>query len=404
MTDSIVNLAINGGNKTCSKPFPTWPIFAQDEIEAVQTVLQSGKVNYWTGQEVHLFEEEFKNIIGTTYAVALANGSVALETALYALEIKKDDEVIVTPRSFIASVSSIVLRGATPVFADIDPVSQNITAESISKVITSKTRAIVLVHLAGWPCKMDEIMDLARQNDLYVVEDCAQALGAEYKGKPVGSFGNIAVFSFCQDKIITTGGEGGMLVTNDHLLWNKVWSYKDHGKNYEKIGINSDIFQFVHDSFGTNLRMTEMQAVIGHLQLNKLNNWINIRRRNASFLNQTLSELPIFRTTIPGSSVVHVYYKFYFFINTEFLLNGWTRDKIISAINAEGMPCFTGACPEIYKEKAFDNYNPDQYKSLPNAKMLGETSIMLMVHPTIGAEDINDMCDVLKKISLALSR
>ena len=361
-------------------------------------------MNYWTGQEVHLFEEAFKSFIGAKYAVAFANGTVALETALYALGIKKDDEVIVTPRSFIAPASSIVLSGAKPVFADVDPVSQNITADSISKVITSKTRAIILVHLAGWPCEMDEIMDMAKQNNLYVVEDCAQALGAEYKGKPVGSFGNIGVFSFCHDKIITTGGEGGMLVTDDHVLWNKMWSFKDHGKNYKKIYNDSNTFQFVHDSFGTNYRMTEMQAAIGRLPLKKTNKWINIRRTNASLLNQTLSEMPIFRTTIPGNSIIHVYYKFYFFINTEYLSNGWTRDKIVSAINAEGIPCFTGVCPEIYKEKAFDNYNPVQYESLPNAKTLGETSIMLMVHPTICEKDINDMCGALKKISFAISR
>jgi len=403
MTDSIANIAINEGNKMRSKPFPTWPIFAQDEIEAVQKVLQSGKVNYWTGQEVHLFEEEFKNIIGTTYAVALANGSVALETALYALEIKKDDEVIVTPRSFIASVSSIVLRGATPVFADIDPVSQNITAESISKVITSKTRAIVLVHLAGWPCEMDEIMDLAKQNNLYVVEDCAQALGAEYKGKPVGSFGNIGVFSFCQDKIITTGGEGGMLVTDDHVLWNKIWSFKDHGKNYKKIYNDSNTYKFIHDSFGTNLRMTEMQAVIGRLQLKKLDRWISTRRRNAKILNDALSEDILFRTTMPDEFVKHAYYKYYCFVKQEHLSGSWSRDKIIQAINAEGIPCFTGSCPEIYKEKAFSNHNIRNYEILPNAKLLGETSLMLLLHPTLDSKNIKDMADTLRKISAVVT-
>jgi len=405
MTDSIANLAINGGNKMRSKPFPTWPIFAQDEIEAVQKVLQSGKVNYWTGQEVHLFEEEFKNIIGTTYAVALANGSVALETALYALEIKKDDEVIVTPRSFIASVSSIVLRGATPVFADIDPVSQNITAESISKVITSKTRAIVLVHLAGWPCEMDEIMDLARQNNLYVVEDCAQALGAQYKNKYAGSFADVAIFSFCQDKIISTGGEGGMLVTNDEEIWKRSWSFKDHGKNFDKVkNIKySSGFNWVHDSFGSNYRMTEMQATIGRLQLKKLDKWTSIRRRNAEILNDALCDDTLFRTTIPDKSVKHAYYKYYCFVRPEYLSGSWSKGKIIQAINAEGIPCFTGSCPEIYKEKAFSNYNARNYETLPNAKLLGETSLMLSVHPTLDSNDINDMADGLKKISAVIT-
>jgi len=401
MTDSIANLAINGGNKMHSKPFPTWPIFAQDEIEAVKTVLQSGKVNYWTGQEVHLFEEEFKNIIGTTYAVALANGSVALETALYALEINKDDEVIVTPRSFIASVSSIVLRGATPVFADIDPVSQNITAESISKVITSKTRAIVLVHLAGWPCEMDEIMDLAKQNNLYVVEDCAQALGAEYKGKPVGSFGDVSIFSFCQDKIITTGGEGGMLVTDNEKIWRRSWSYKDHGTNCDKVKNKkySSDFKWVHDSFGSNYRITEMQATIGRLQLKKLDKWISIRRRNAKTLNDALSDDILFRVTIPDESVKHAYYKYYCFVKPEHLSGNWSVGRIIRAIKAEGMPCFTGSCPEIYKEKAFTDHNNSNYEILPNAKLLGETSIMLLIHPTLDSKDIKDMVDILKKIS-----
>jgi len=379
-----------------------WPIFAKDEIAAVKRVLQSGKVNYWTGNEGRLFEKEFAASIGVKYAVAVMNGTVALEAALMALGIGKGDDVIVTPRSFIASASCAVMRGAKPVFADVDRESQNITAATIEKVITRRTRAIIAVHLAGWPCAMDEIMTLAKKHKLAVIEDCAQAVGAFYKGRQVGSFGDAAAFSFCQDKILTTGGEGGMVVTNKKEIWSKVWSYKDHGKSYDAV-YKSDIkpgpsFRWLHESFGTNWRMMEVQSAIGRIQLQKLEGWIRKRRRNAEILTNAFLNIPALRVTVPPDNVVHSYYKYYVFLRPEMLKKGWDRERIITAINNLGIPCFTGSCSEMYREKAFAKDNLRPGKPLPVAKELGDTAIMFPVHPTLSVSDMRDMVKAAQKI------
>ena len=388
--------------KIAKKNIAGWPIFAKDEIAAVKRVLQSGKVNYWTGNEGRLFEKEFAASIGVKYAVAVMNGTVALEAALMALGIGKGDDVIVTPRSFIASASCAVMRGAKPVFADVDRESQNITAATIEKVITRRTRAIIAVHLAGWPCAMDEIMTLAKKHKLAVIEDCAQAVGAFYKGRQVGSFGDAAAFSFCQDKILTTGGEGGMVVTNKKEIWSKVWSYKDHGKSYDAV-YKSDIkpgpsFRWLHESFGTNWRMTEVQSAVGRVQLRKLQNWIEKRRRNAEILTNAFLNIPALRVTVPPDNVVHSYYKYYVFLRPEMLKKGWDRERIITAINNLGIPCFTGSCSEMYREKAFAKDNLRPGKPLPVAKELGDTAIMFPVHPTLSVSDMRDMVKAAQKI------
>ena len=383
-------------------PFLGWPFFAKDEMAAVVKVLQSGKVNYWTGNEGRLFEKEFAASIGVKYAVAMMNGTVALEAALMALGIGKGDDVIVTPRSFIASASCAVMRGAKPVFADVDRESQNITAATIEKVITKRTRAIIAVHLAGWPCAMDKIMALAKKHKLAVIEDCAQAVGAFYKGRQVGSFGDAAAFSFCQDKILTTGGEGGMVVTNKKEIWSKVWSYKDHGKSYDAV-YKSDIkpgpsFRWLHESFGTNWRMTEVQSAVGRVQLRKLQNWIEKRRRNAEILTNAFLNIPALRVTVPPDNVVHSYYKYYVFLRPEMLKKGWDRERIITAINNLGIPCFTGSCSEMYREKAFAKDNLRPGKPLPVAKALGDTAIMFPVHPTLSVDDMRGMVKAAQKI------
>ncbi len=383
-------------------PFLGWPFFAKDEMAAVVKVLQSGKVNYWTGNEGRLFEKEFAASIGVKYAVAMMNGTVALEAALMALGIGKGDDVIVTPRRFIASASCAVMRGAKPVFADVDRESQNITAATIEKVITKRTRAIIAVHLAGWPCAMDKIMALAKKHKLAVIEDCAQAVGAFYKGRPVGSFGDAAAFSFCQDKILTTGGEGGMVVTNKKEIWSKVWSYKDHGKSYDAV-YKSDIkpgpsFRWLHESFGTNWRMMEVQSAIGRIQLQKLEGWIRKRRRNAEILTNAFLNIPALRVTVPPDNVVHSYYKYYVFLRPEMLKKGWDRERIITAINKLGIPCFTGSCSEMYREKAFAKENLRPQKPLPIAKELGDTAIMFPVHPTLSVDDMRGMVKAAQKI------
>ena len=380
--------------------FSPWPSFTQEEADAVSQVLLSNKVNYWTGTECREFEKEFAAWAGTDYAVALANGTLALDVALQAMGIGEGDEVIVTPRSFIASVSTVVNAVAIPVFADVDNNTGNISATTIAPKITDKTKAIICVHLAGWPCDMDEIMALAKQHNLWVIEDCAQAHGAKYKGKPVGSIGHVGAWSFCQDKIMTTGGEGGMVTTNDKALWQKMWEYKDHGKNYDSIYHKQHPpgFRWLHDSFGTNWRMMEMQAVIGRIQLKKMAEWTKIRTQNAKILRDALTQFAGERQflRIPdiefhqamGGDSVHAYYKYYVYVRPENLPENINRDSILNALNEKKIPCFSGSCSEIYLEKAFDNHPSRPKARLTVAKELGETSLMFLIHPTLTTNEM----------------
>lgn len=383
-----------------NSPFAPWPSFTIEEADAVRDVVLSNKVNYWTGPECREFEKEFAAFTDTQYAVALANGTVALDLALKALGIGAGDEVIVTSRTFLASVSSIVNSGATPVFADVDLNSQNITADTISKVLTPKTRSIICVHLAGWSCDMDEIMELARIHDLKVIEDCAQAHGALYKGRPVGSIGHIGAWSFCQDKIMTTGGEGGMVTTNDHELWARMWAYKDHGKSWEAVYQREHApgFRWLHESFGTNWRMLEMQAVIGRIQLRKMDQWQATRQMNAERIWACAEKLPALRVPAVPAESRHAAYKCYVFVRPELLNEDWSRDRILAEMNSRGVPAFSGSCSEVYLEKAFDNTGWRPETRLPNAQVLGETSLMFLVHPTLTAEQIDLTCQVLADV------
>jgi dTDP-4-amino-4,6-dideoxygalactose transaminase len=382
-----------------SLPFSPWPYFASDEIEAVTSVLRSGKVNYWTGQEGRQFETEFADHVGTKYGICVANGTLALELALHALGIGGGDEVITTSRTFIASASCVVMRGARPVCVDIDRYSQNITAETIRPAITAKTKAIIAVHLAGWPCDMDPILELANEYGLKVIEDCAQAHGATYKGKSVGSLGHMAAFSFCQDKILTTGGEGGMLTTNDEQLWNRAWCYKDHGKSYDAVFRREHPpgFRWLHESFGTNWRLTEMQSALGRVILRKLPEWIAIRRKNADRLTECFRSMPALRVTEPASEIGHSFYKYYAFVRSERLRPGWDRDRIMAEITTAGVPCFSGSCSEIYLERAFagELRPPARF---PVARELGETSLMFLVHPTLLDIHLEMTCETVKRV------
>lgn len=393
-------LAIEMGEAIRSTAFPPWPCYAADEIDAVSRVLASGQVNFWTGSECAQFEAEYARSVGVQHAITLANGTLALELALYALGVGPGDEVVVPSRTFIASASCVVARGATPVVTDIDPVSQNLTPETIRAVLTPRTRAIIAVHLAGWPCEMEPIMALAREQGLYVVEDCAQAHGARYQGRPVGSWGDAAAFSFCQDKIISTGGEGGMLLTNDSALWEKAWAYKDHGKSYEAVFRREHTpgFRWLHDSFGSNWRMTEMQAAIGRKQLQKLENWIAIRRRNAALLEEGFASIPGLRLTPVPSSAMHAYYRYYTFLELEMLREGWDQARVITAINAEGVPCYVGSCGEIYREKAFAAAGWQPPRRHPVAHQLAESSLAFLVHPTLTEQDMHDICKAVAKV------
>lgn len=380
--------------------FAPWPSFTSEEADAVREVLLSNKVNYWTGNECREFEKEFAAWTGVNHAIALANGTLALDVALKALGIGPGDEVVVTPRTFIASVSCVVNAGAIPVFADVDADSGNLTAETIAAVLTPRTKAIICVHLAGWPCDMDPIMDLANKHGIKVIEDCAQAHGARYRGRSVGSIGHVGAWSFCQDKIMTTGGEGGMVTTNDRALWSAMWSYKDHGKSWEAVYERQHLpgFRWVHEGFGTNWRMLEMQGVIGRIQLRRLNEWTAQRNRNASALRKACAASSILRVPECPSDGVHACYKFYAYVRPEKLSPGWTRDRIIETINSHAVPCYQGSCSEVYLEKAFDGTPWRPIKRLAVARELGETSLMFLVHPTLSEDEMAKTCSVLKEV------
>jgi dTDP-4-amino-4,6-dideoxygalactose transaminase len=387
--------------KMLNTPFSPWPCFTEEEIKAVSQVLRSNQVNYWNGEEGRQFEKEFAEWTGSKYAVTASNGTVALELALVALNLQPGDEVIVTPRTFFASVSTIVAAGGVPVFADVDPDSQNITSEAIEKVLTPRAKAIVCVHLAGWPCEMDGIMVLAEKNNLYVIEDCAQAHGSYYKGRSVGSIGHIGAWSFCQDKIMTTAGEGGMVTTSDESFWKKMWAYKDHGKSYDKVhknGNRSNEFSWLHESFGINGRLTEMQCAVGRIQIKRMPEWSRIRRANSDFINRVCSKISSLYLPQVPEYIEHARYKNYMFVRPERLKQGWSRNHIVNEINRLGVPCYTGCCAEVYLEKAFDgtSWRPDV--RLPVAKELGETSLMFLVHPTLSELEIEKTCTVIKNV------
>jgi dTDP-4-amino-4,6-dideoxygalactose transaminase len=393
--------------------FSPWPSFTPEEADAVHRVVLTNKVNYWTGTETREFEKEFAAWCQTRYAVALSNGTLALDVALKALGIGPGDEVVVTPRTFIASISCVVNAGAIPVFAEVESDSGNISAKSILRVLTPKTKAVICVHLAGWPCDMDPIMQLAQAHGLKVIEDCAQAHGARYKGRPLGSIGHVGAWSFCQDKIMSTGGEGGMVTTNDESLWRAMWSFKDHGKSYEAVYERQHPpgFRWLHESFGTNWRMLEMQAVIGRIQLGRMADWTAARTRNAEAIWAACRKFDALRVPAfgcegcPGAPAcnrdngcAHAHYKCYVYVRPEKLSDGWSRDRIIEAINALGVPCYQGSCSEVYLEKAFDGtgWRPDS--RLPVAKSLGETSLMFLVHPTLTGAEIKQVADAIQQV------
>lgn len=393
MKDRVENIAP-------SDDFSKWPVYSDEEIQAVESVLRSGMVNYWTGNEIRHFEKEYADYVGMPHGIAVANGTVALELALHALGITEGDDVIVTSRSFVASASCVALCGARPVFADVDRESQNITASSMEAALTSNTKAIILVHLAGWPCEMDEILSLAKGKNIKIIEDCAQAHGANYKGQPVGSFGDAAAFSFCQDKIISTGGEGGMLLVRNDDVFSRAWSYKDHGKSYNMAYNNkyTSEFSWLHKSFGTNWRMTEMQAAIGRIQLRKLNDWVHTRQSNAYVLNEGFADLPGIRITVPADYMEHAYYKYYIFINLEILKSSWSRTRIIESIVERNIPCSTGSCGEIYMEESFQSSGYSPVERFSTAKELGETSLVFPVHPSLTFENMTNIVSVVQDV------
>jgi len=390
----------------------SWPQFTEEESRAVSEVLMSGKVNYWTGVQAREFEKEFSEWSGAAYSIAVMNGTVALDLALKALNVGPGDEVIVTPRSFIASVSCVVNAGATPIFVDVDHDTGNLTAEKIKPLLSKRTKAFICVHLGGWPCDMDPIIELAEDCGAHVIEDCAQAHGAVYKGRSVGSLGDIGCWSFCQDKIMSTGGEGGMVTCNDKSLWEVMWSYKDHGKSFSAMNRVSPLnrYKWVHETFGTNYRMTEMQAVIGRIQLKRMTDWTGARNLNAARIQNALLpfsgvngavRLPQFKCigcSTSSSCCKHANYRCYAYIRHENLSGGWTRDLIIDEINSLGVPCFVGSCSEVYLEKCFVDRSLKPAKRLRVAKELGDTSLAFLVDPSLSERAMSETADVITDV------
>lgn len=393
-------LAIDGGVPVRTAAIAPWPFYDKDEIDKTSSILASGKVNYWTGTETKLFEEEFANFHGMKHGIALANGTLALELALIGYGIGLGDEVITTCRTFIASASCVVRVGATPVLVDVDPKSQNLMPSEIEKAITPQTKAIIAVHLAGWPCDMDSILAIAKKHDLKVIEDCAQSHGAKYKGRFAGSWGDMSAFSFCQDKIMSTTGEGGILLLNDTELYEKLWAFKDHGKSFDAVFRRSHPpgFRWLHESFGTNWRMTEIQGAVGRIQLRKLNDWILKRRSLSEALREGIAGVPGLVVHKPEDSIYHSYYKFYAMVDSSALKPGWSRDRIMAAVNAEGLPCFSGSCSEIYLEQAFKKAGLGPAERFGNAQRMGEESLMFLVHPTLDIEYVKDLVSAITKV------
>lgn len=393
-------LAIDGGSPVRTTAIAPWPFYDKDEIEKTVSVLSSGKVNYWTGSETKMFEDEFAQFHGMKHGIALANGTLALELALMGYGIGPGDEVITTCRTFIASASCVVRVGAKPVLVDVDLKSQNLLPAEIEKAITTRTKAIIAVHLAGWPCEMDAILEIAKRHGIKVIEDCAQSHGAKYNGRYVGSWGDMSAFSFCQDKIMSTAGEGGMLLLNDTDLYEKLWAFKDHGKSFDSVFRKSHPpgFRWLHESFGTNWRMTEIQGAIGRQQLQKLNSWIEKRRFLAQKISDGLAGISGVVLHHPNHSTYHAYYKYYIMVDSTKLSAGWTRDRIMTAVNAEGIPCFSGSCSEIYLELAFKKAGLGPSYRFKNAQRMGEESLMFLVHPTLDEEYAADVIRAVSKV------
>lgn len=383
-----------------------WPQFDADQIAAATQVLSSGRVNTWTGQQTTAFEQEYAAWCGSNHAIAMANGSLALSAAYLSIGLGSGDELITTPRTFIATASSAVLLGARPVFADVDPDSGAITPATIAPLITPRTKAIAVVHLGGWPAELPAIVDLARAHGLAVIEDCAQAHGARIDGRSVGSFGDVAAWSFCQDKILTTAGEGGMVTTSRPELWEAMWAFKDHGKTYEAVFHRQHPpgFRWLHERFGSNFRLTELQSAIGRLQLQRLPEWTATRRRNALLLAEALHDLPAVRVPLPPQGLEHAWYKFTAFVRPEALAEGWSRDRILAEIAAVGYPAFSGSCSEIYLEQCFQRAGLAPSQRLPVARELGETSLMFVVHPTITPEQMSAYAQVVRSVVIRAAR
>ncbi|NLE54435.1 MAG: DegT/DnrJ/EryC1/StrS family aminotransferase, partial [Lentisphaerae bacterium] len=356
----MATLAIDGGPKTVTNKLTGWPKFSEEAIAAVEAVMRSGKVNYWTGPKGMEFEKKFAAWQGSKYAISVNSGTSALHVAMAALGIGPGDEVIVPSYTFIATGFSVVQAGAIPRFADVNLDDHCISIASAEKLVTARTKAIIPVHLYGNVCDMDPLFAFAKKYNLFIIEDNAEAIGGEYKGRKTGTLGHINACSFCQNKTFTTGGEGGMVTTDDEdLVW-AARSFRDHGYDVKERLNLLELEQklpYIHNRVGWNYRMTELQSAIGLAELQRLDDWnMPNRRRNAHIVMDALRDLPQVK---------------YMPIDTPERRNGWfvmafslnieqmTCDiaQFVKAAGAEGAPCWKVFWPQCHTEKAYMKQN-----------------------------------------------
>jgi dTDP-4-amino-4,6-dideoxygalactose transaminase len=420
-------LAIHGGPKTVTSQKTGWPNFDEKAIKAVEDVLRSGKVNYWTGPKGMEFEKKFAEWQGSKYAISVATGTAALHVALTAMGIGPGDEVIVPSYTFIASSFSIVQAGAIPRFADVNIEDHCVSVESAEKLVNARTRAIMPIHLYGNVCDMDKIWAFAKKHHLLVIEDNAEAFGGSYKGKKTGTLGDIAGCSFCQNKTFTTGGEGGMVTTdNEKYAWT-ARSFRDHGYDVKTRLSLLELEQklpYIHNMVGWNYRMTEMQSAIGLAELERMDNWnMPIRRRNAKIIIDKIKDLPlVLYTPVDTDERRNGWYVMAFSLDIENMTCN-IREFAEAAV-AEGATVWKVFWPQCHTEQAFQQHKSfgrsgfpftskeytDQSNidytdvDVPNARWHEEHTFTCFAFPTYTVENCEQIGDALRKVIKAYSK
>ena len=386
-----------------------YPYYSKQEIKKVSSILKKGRVNYWTGKECNSFEKEFATYHELKFGVAVSNGSVALEIALKSLKLENDYHAIVTPRSFIISASAINNTNGVPVFADVD-VNGNLYLDSIKKNITPKTKVVVLVHLYGHPANALEIKKYLKKKKIFLIEDCSHAHGGIFKNRKIGSFGDLSIWSFCNEKIISTGGEGGMICTNNLTIFKRCWSIKDHGKSFDKSKKkikNYGKFRWLHENYGSNFRMTEMQAGIGRIQLKRLDYQLKKRELLAKkiyqvfkyFVIKKLFEEPNFKCFDCPKSKNNFFCnncRFTFYRFNILLNNSESRNKLLRKLISNKINCGSGYNAEIYKER-FYKKNKKLVSNIVMSKDIGNRSIAFTIDPYLNTDQIKKYLKNLKK-------
>ena len=423
----IAKLALDGGPKAVTNKLAGWPQFSEKAIESVQQVLRSGKVNYWTGPKGMEFEKNFAAWQGSKYAISVATGTAALHVALSALGIGPGDEVIVPSYTFIATSFAVVQAGAIPRFADVNLADHCISVESAEELVTPRTKAIMPVHLYGNVCDMDKIKAFASRHNLFVIEDNAEAFGGSYKGRKTGTIGHIAGCSFCQNKTFTTGGEGGMVTTDDEELAWQARSFRDHGYDVkERLNLLAleQKLPYIHNRVGWNYRMTEMQSAIGLAELERMDDWnMPARRRNAHILMDALGKVEQIK---------------YMPIDTPERRNGWytmafSLDienmncdvmQFVKAAGAEGCPCWKVFWPQCHTERAYTHkqgfgnsgfpFTSKEYTDpasadvskvrVPNALWHEKHTFTCFAYPTFTEDDMRQIAAGLVKVIKAYSK